>query len=295
MSAVNEALSQRITLGSLAERYGLALEPAFASPVTVTSLADDLDAVRPGALYMPLNVDPTPDLVRRAANLGAYAVLAPNAMRGRLDDVDVPVLYGDPSAGQVGGLAAWMAGTPSDNLAMFGVTGPKAGDASRVLARFLHVLGNPVGRLSADGSYSLDRELHLGYPLDALDIQHALAVCSEDGAAAAVLAIDDATVRGGTLSGVTFDVIAVADDAVLTAGAQRRILDEAADRYGFAIDGDTHLAWRTPDSDSMARQAGDADGQAEANRLSTAIAMVMAAGVRRGNIRSALRVSSELS
>lgn len=295
MSAVNEALSQRITLGELADRYALLLDPPFASPVTVTSLADGLGDIRPGALYMPSDADPTADLVRRASMLGAYAVLAPAALRGSIDDPDIPVLYGDLDRLQVGRLAAWVAGEPSDGLAMFGVAGPDAAGTARALASFLHVLGNPVGRLGAGESYSLDRPLDLRHPMDALDVQHALSVCAEDGAAAAVLTVDDATLRAGTLGGVRFDVLAVADSARMTVDEQRRILDAAARHYGFTIDDDTHVAWRTSDSDALAQQSGDAHDPLDVARLSCGIAMVMAAGVRRSNIRSALRVSHELS
>lgn len=295
MSAVNEALTQRITLGALVDRYGLTLDPPFASPVTVTSLADRLEDVRPGALFMPAASQASAELVRRAANQGAYAALAPNAARGAMADVDVPVLYGDLSAMQVGQLAAWIAGDPSDNLAMFGVVGPDAAETSRVLADFLHVLGNPVGRIQKPGSYSLDRVLDLGYPLDSLGLQHALSVCAEDGAAAVTIAINEDTLFDGTLSGVKFDVLAVSGSARLTVAEQRQVLDDAVDTYGFSVDGDTHMAWRTSDSDALAAQSGGVRGPEGIARLSTSIAMVMAAGVRRGNIRSALRVSHELS
>ena len=53
MSAVSESMNRRMTLGLLASRYGFDLDPAFATEVTVTSIADDIDSVRPGALFMP--------------------------------------------------------------------------------------------------------------------------------------------------------------------------------------------------------------------------------------------------
>ena len=40
MSAVSEAVARRMTLGYLADTYGLELDPDFASGVTVTSIAD---------------------------------------------------------------------------------------------------------------------------------------------------------------------------------------------------------------------------------------------------------------
>ena len=53
MSAVSEAVARRMTLGYLADTYGLELDPDFASGVTVTSIADDVDSVAPGSLYVP--------------------------------------------------------------------------------------------------------------------------------------------------------------------------------------------------------------------------------------------------
>ena len=41
MSAVSESMNRRMTLGLLASRYGFDLDPAFATEVTVTSIADD--------------------------------------------------------------------------------------------------------------------------------------------------------------------------------------------------------------------------------------------------------------
>ena len=295
MGSVSESLMQRMTLGALCSRYGLVLQPPFASPVTVTSLADDLDSVRPGALYVPTGTDPTPELLHQALERGAYAVLAPMAVRGMLVNADLPVLYGDLDAAQLGALASGIAGGPSDALAMFGVCGPNADETIRVLAEFLHVLGNPVGRISAQGSFALDRELNIEYPLNTFEVQHVLSVCAEDGAAAVVVAIDERTLHRGSLSAVNMDVLAVADDDRLSVDTQRHLLAAAAAEYGFAIGEDTHVTWRTSESDAMAIQASSTDDPLSVNRLSTSIAMVMAAGVRKGNIRNALRVSRELS
>ena len=53
MSAVSESMNRRMTLGLLASRYGFDLDPTFATEVTITSIADDIDSVRPGSLFMP--------------------------------------------------------------------------------------------------------------------------------------------------------------------------------------------------------------------------------------------------
>ncbi len=46
MSAVSEFMNRRMTLGLLASRYGFDLDPTFATEVTITSIADDIDSVR---------------------------------------------------------------------------------------------------------------------------------------------------------------------------------------------------------------------------------------------------------
>jgi len=65
----------------------------------------------------------------------------------------------------MGQLLANAAGDPSGALAVFALVGSQVQDQVDLLADFLHVLGNPVGILSAKGSYSLDRRLDLEYPL----------------------------------------------------------------------------------------------------------------------------------
>lgn len=47
MSAVNESIMQRTTLGQLTEHYGWDLVPSFATSVTITSLANDVESVSP--------------------------------------------------------------------------------------------------------------------------------------------------------------------------------------------------------------------------------------------------------
>lgn len=44
----------------------------------------------------------------------------------------------------------------------------------RDLADFLHMLGNPVGVISAGNSQSLERFLDLNYPLSILDVQRTM-------------------------------------------------------------------------------------------------------------------------
>ena len=65
--------------------------------------------------------------------------------------------------------------------------------------------------------------------------------------------------------------------------------------FGFGGDEQTHVARADAQSDLLAAQAPFASDRDSIRELSLAIAMVMAAGIRRNNIRSALRVSHELA
>ena len=154
------------------------------------------------------------------------------------------------------------------------------------LADFLHMLGNPVGVISAANSQSLERFLDLHYPLSILDVQRTLAVC----AAAVILALDERTLRKQALQSVSIDVLGVDDARVSEAQLSRDVAG-----FGGAIGKQTHVAARTQESDLLASQAAMAYEQVDGRALSLSIAMVLAAGVRKANIKSALRVSRDLN
>ena len=65
--------------------------------------------------------------------------------------------------------------------------------------------------------------------------------------------------------------------------------------FGGAIGKQTHVAARTQESDLLTSQAAMAYEQVDGRALSLSIAMVLAAGVRKANIKSALRVSRDLN
>ncbi|MCH9274719.1 UDP-N-acetylmuramyl peptide synthase [Bifidobacterium amazonense] len=300
MSSVSEAVARRMTLGYLTDHYGCELEPSFASNVTVTSLADDVDSVSAGALFVPREItDANPaNLMEQALERGAYAALAPSDMRETLAGCELPILFGDLTDAQLGELATEMSGAPASMLAVFAVAGPAGGDvAANVsqLSRLLHMLGNPVSVIGSFGSQSLERQLALDYPLGIFDVQRTLGVCQEDGAAAVIVALDEGTFRDGALSGVNVDVLGV--DGMDSDPRKGAIARADCERYGFVMDDQTHLIGRTGESDQIAMQfspLADAD-MADVKRSSLAIAMVMAAGVRRNNIRNALRVNHDLN
>jgi hypothetical protein len=292
MSAVIESVGRRMTLGYLVDHYGFDLEPSFAMDVTITALADDVDSVGPGSLYIPSrSVDA--ELLERVRARGAYAALVPHAMRETAQDAQFPLLFAEPDARQIGRLASDIAGKPAGMLAMFAICGEDGDEVEANVVRladFLHMLGNPVGVISASGSSSLERRLDLRHPVGILDVQHTLAVCGEDGAAAAVIALNGRTLRPDALQSVGIDVLGSVDD-----GRQQSISSlRSAQGYGFIADKQLTMTMRTEESDALASQSALGQGDESERRLSLAIAMTLAAGVRRGNIKSALRVSREL-
>lgn len=295
MSAVDESMSQRMTLGHLASHYGFDLEPRFAQSVTVTSLADIPDSVRPGALYVPDDDGVDAGALALAATNGAYAALVPHALRGEASAIGIPLMLGEPDAATLGNMAARIAGSPSNTLAIFAVCGsdPDETHADVVrLADFLHMLGNPVGVISQSGSSSMERGLQMDYPAGIFDVQHALAVSSEDGVAAMVIAVDEQTLAPGALNGVTVDVLGTIDKLDKSEATAR--FDETRDRYGFTAGQGVGLVTCSEESGWLASQGSPSHEWQSQKRLSLCIAMALSAGVKRGNIRNALRVSREL-
>lgn len=335
MSAVSEAVARRMTLGYLADTYGLELDPDFASGVTVTSIADDVDSVAPGSLYVPAQRVDVKRLEEARAR-GAYAALVPPSMKHEDGPAQMPLLCARLTSRQLGDIASDIAGTPSNALAIFvvGSDDPKRSERyASCVADFLHMLGNPVGVVKSSGSTSLERELDLTYPLSILDVQQTLSVCAEDGAAAMVFALNDRTLKSDALTSVNVDVIGLdsardlrqptpsgtgedsrageggeaaspsgqwtsGEEPAGSAGDARDDLAQARQLgagFGFEVDEQTHVARADAQSDLLAAQAPFASDRDSIRELSLAIAMVMAAGIRRNNIRSALRVSHELA
>ncbi|MBT1165310.1 UDP-N-acetylmuramyl peptide synthase [Bifidobacterium simiarum] len=291
MSALSEASTEHLTVSDLRERYGLLTDAKYAGRVTVTSIANDLKSVTPGALYMPSAGDVDEHSVEQAQLKGAYAVLLPTSARAMGLGGDIPVLYGDLTAEERGRIAADIAGHPSNSIAVFLIIGEQAAQQAAALAGLLHVLGNPVGQISYQHSKSLERHLIEEYPLNELDVQRMLSVFVEDGASAVIIGADDRALMPGALQSVVTDVCAVSEGDDPAAGTPA--LKEAMEHFGVALRERTHLAHRSSETDEMAAHRDADASDADRRRLSLAIAMVMKAGVRKGNIRSALRVSKE--
>ncbi|PWG63630.1 hypothetical protein [Bifidobacterium callitrichidarum] len=288
MSAVSESIAQRMTLGMLSQRYGLEIDPPFAVNVTVTSLSDSVDTVVPGSLFI-CGKD-TADLTQ-AEQAGAYAALLPYSLKSKCPEIGIPRLFGTLDTSLLGDLAAGFAGSPSSTMAVFVVAGTDKGEVdagASQLADFLHMLGNPVAIISSSGSTSMTRPLSLTYPLGILDMQRTLAVCAEDGVAAVIIAMDDETLQPHALESVNVDVL----------GSQRSAnigdLASLKSKYAFVADEDLVMIHPTRESDDMAAESPVGSNIMRMRHMSLAIAMVLAAGVRRNNVRSALRVANNL-
>lgn len=395
MNAVDEFSRTRVTLGFAAEQYGFEVIPSFASGITITSLVCDVRNVKPGCLFVPANrVDKRQ--LEAARDAGAYAAMVPPEFRSEAMSVGIPLLVSSNNPVTLGKLACDVNNDPSSFIATFAVAGDDDDEvyANVIrLADFLHMLGNPIGVISAAGSNSLQRELDLEYPLGIVDIQHNLSVCVEDGAAAVVIALNSATLKKDALQSVNIDVLGVeSNNALAMAGsldlyksdsssqaiersggdlaydssfanskdksqasgtleAKSRVdansedsqnsqdsheskskessesliysnkkddskidykndskIDESSiksarpvmsfynlqQRYGFISHERSYCVMRSRESDELAALADQIGGKSVSKHLSLSIAMVLAAGVRRGTIKSALRVSHEL-
>ncbi len=72
------------------------------------------NSVRPGALFVP-SADVDEHQLSQAQEQGAYGAIVPHALRGQTDDIQIPLIYAEPTMGQLGKLVSDMAGSPSDS------------------------------------------------------------------------------------------------------------------------------------------------------------------------------------
>lgn len=148
MSSLSEASTHRTTLGMLADRYGYDLSPEFARAVTVTSLANDIDSVTAGTLFMPgKRIDSA--RIAAASQRGAYAVMLPRSARNSDIQADIPLVFADPTPRELGEIASNMAGNPASTLAVFAVAGVREEQVHanvEMLSQFLHCSAIPLER-----------------------------------------------------------------------------------------------------------------------------------------------------
>lgn len=324
----------RLTVARLEREWG-ARASSDAQNVTFTSLPTALDEVSPGSLFVPSVRERTMDVLRRAVLRGAYGIALPadardGIPRGESQEgthgfpqeqdphrpfsarggsgptrltrevpsdgtLGIPVLFADDLEHKLGPIAAYLESDPSQSIAMFVVFGPGSHAICDNLAALLHMLGNPVGTLVAGGSRSVTRALDLDFPLDAVHLQHELAVMSEDGATAAVVAADDATLDPYALCGCSIDVVYgeeyVSELHGAVFGKQTHRALSAVPQVDFVLQGGEP-------SQAQEEESGTASGTARLEGIDdaqrVALAMALAAGITTDAIRQASRVFDEL-
>ena len=143
MSAVDEYSRIRVTLGFAAKNYGFEVVPAFASEVTITSIAHDVRHVRPGGLFVPIGHIDRRQL-EAARDAGAYAALVSPEFRGEAADLGLPLLVSSANPVALGKLACDINADPSSCVAIFAIAGDDDDEIHANvlrLADFLHMLG----------------------------------------------------------------------------------------------------------------------------------------------------------
>lgn len=345
MSSVNEAVNEHLTIGDIRRRYGINISVPYADTVTVTSIADALEDITPGALYVSSSTQYNPRIVHAAAKRGAYAIAfmitdEEEAHKIPLDS-EIPVLFAQLDNHIRARIAADLTGHPSKALAVFAVQGKRAVSVMRELYDLLHYLGNPLGVIDYRGGVSLDRELWLKTPLSPLDVQRMLYAMAEDGATSVIIHIDGAVLETDALSEVDIDVYNNSDKAVLNVpqleimhdsnvkhntrsrranvnelrrqaqldvepyGAQVsqqtacvEISDEAHEIVAEVVKGLRRASLGGLQAQTNVRDFANASALSMTNidllDMATAVSMVLEAGVKRTNVKSALRMAYEM-
>lgn len=280
MSGLGDAPFQRVTVEYLKKNLSARLDEPFTGLVTLTSLATSLDSVTPGSLFVPGPDERNYNDLHRAVDSGAYAVLLPESDESVFTprELGIPVLFARDIERRLGNVAAYMEGDPSDSLAIFVAYGQRAQKVAAKLAALLHMLGNPVGLVSQEKSYSLNRGMNLKFPLNAGSLQGIQSVSLEDGAAALVIAADARTLEPFALAGTHADVCSEYENS---------------ETFGAVIGQQTHHVKGGMFDSDLARLGslvpiGDPV-------WSTAISMALAAGITIESIQQAVKVTEEFS
>ena len=279
--SVADMLMRRMTVGDLQTLFSIECADD-ARAVTITDLACASKEIKPGCLYIPPAAERDEEHLRDAVTSGCYAILLPQVWRGRAstDDLGIPVLFSDEIDKKLGLITAHLYGEPSQQLAIFVVYGMRCHSVARKLSDILHMLGNPVGTVVEGSSLSLSRELEVPYPLNAVHLQQQMQIMVEDGATAAVMAADEATLAPWALVGTAIDVVSGQDSVTQL--------------YGATFSEETHVAAASERQITQVLvQSDGANVRDEAARQ--AVSMALAAGITPDSISQAAWVSQELN
>lgn len=342
MSSVNEAITGHLTVGDIRRRYGINVSGPHSDAVTLTSVADALEDITPGALYLSSSTHYDSRIVHAAAKRGAYAIAFMISDKTEAHNIpvetEIPVIYAALSNKQRAGIASELAGNPAQLLAVFAVQGSRSVFVMRELYDILHYLGNPLGVIDHRGGVSLDRELWLKTPLSPLDVQRMLYVMVEDGATSVIVHVDDSVLEAEALSEVGIDIYGNSDKKPLSVptlevpqgflpkrNAHMRhnnrgnrndvdVLKKAQlnmQPYGAIVSSKTRCVDITEEAQDIVRDVrGLMDRRHTRSKQSTsdqieqfgsdfydaaaAVAMVLETGMKKTNVKSALRMAYEM-
>lgn len=195
-------------------RAGLALREVlpqarqFRGEIRVTSLATDLEQIRPGDLFVAIdhgNIDGH-DLAEEALARGASAVLAE-----RLLPLQVPIAVVQDTRAALGELCQALVGQPTHALRTIGVTGSLGKTVTSVLiASILEAAERPCGVIAGVGlSDSVDQIVGRRDTPPAPETAHWMSRSVENGCEDCVIECSSAGLAERRLAGVCFDAAVI--------------------------------------------------------------------------------------
>lgn len=212
---IRPAASTRRTVGELAARFGFALHSADTAPggaerTEIWSVASDDRVVADGDLFVALpgarahGVAFAPAAVAR----GARAVLTDAEGADGLD-LGVPVLVAPDPRAALGQVAAWVFGSPAEQLTTFGVTGTNGKTTTTyLLDHALRAQGWKGGLIGTVEMRSGERVLasRLTTP-EAADLHALLAAMREDKVRTLAMEVSSHALALHRVDGLVFDVV----------------------------------------------------------------------------------------
>ena len=200
------------SLAEVAARLGVPAAGAEAGRGSVTGIALDSRAVRPGDLYAALPGARThgADYAGEAANAGASAALTDPAGAARVAAAGLPAYIVPAPRARLGELAAWLYGDPSAQLVTVGITGTNGKTTTAYLVEAgLRQVGHVTGLLGTiETRIGADARPSIRTTPEAPDLQALLAVMCERGVSAVVMEVSSHALALGRVDGTVFDVAA---------------------------------------------------------------------------------------
>ena len=320
MSSVSESITEHITIGDIRRRYGIATAGSRHDAVTLTSVADALEDITPGALYISATSQYDERIVHAAAKRGAYAIVfmvsdfSETVKTHALPaNTEIPVLFAQLNNDARARIASDMAGHPASAMAIFAVQGDRDGAVIEQLHDILHYLGNPMGVIDGRGGISLDRNIGVHTPFSPLDVQRMLSIMAEDGATSVIIHVVDAVLESLALTQVGVDVytntihesLNVPEIEPRRAFLNRKqaeekktelkkIAEQNLHTYGAEISDATMCVETTEEARLLVNETLGEKVAKQHKSIATAVTMIMAAGVKKTSIKSALRLSQEM-